>query len=157
MPSLVNHLAHESECDDALLAIGALRRPQVAVLRFGHSLGRSGTRSERPADSLRLSDDAVHTLYRAGVGARLRPPRCSNSIWDKRVALGTGEWERVRVHPYFTERMLRQSPALAPLAQIAVQHRETSRWFWLSTRLDRQRDLAARADLGGRGCVSGDA
>ena len=28
------------------------------------------------------------------------------------------------MHPYFTERMLRQSPTLAPLANIAVQHRE---------------------------------
>src|SRR6185503_19843624 len=35
-----------------------------------------------------------------------------------------GEWERVRLHPYLTERMLRQSPALAPVAGIAVQHRE---------------------------------
>jgi DNA-binding CsgD family transcriptional regulator len=28
------------------------------------------------------------------------------------------------MHPYLTERMLHQSPALAPLAEIAVQHRE---------------------------------
>ncbi|HKD93914.1 MAG TPA: HD domain-containing phosphohydrolase, partial [Gaiellaceae bacterium] len=38
--------------------------------------------------------------------------------------LGAGEWERVRLHPYLTERMLYQSEALAPLAEIAVQHRE---------------------------------
>jgi DNA-binding NarL/FixJ family response regulator len=30
----------------------------------------------------------------------------------------------VRLHPYLTERMLNQSAALAPLAEIAVQHRE---------------------------------
>ena len=30
----------------------------------------------------------------------------------------------MRLHPYLTERMLHQSPALAPLATIAVQHRE---------------------------------
>jgi HD-GYP domain-containing protein (c-di-GMP phosphodiesterase class II) len=30
----------------------------------------------------------------------------------------------VRMHPYLTERMLQQSPALAPLGAIAVQHRE---------------------------------
>src|SRR5262249_58192908 len=35
-----------------------------------------------------------------------------------------GEWERVRLHPYLTERMLHQSEALAPLGAIAVQHRE---------------------------------
>ena len=30
----------------------------------------------------------------------------------------------MRLHPYLTERMLQQSPALAPLGRIAVQHRE---------------------------------
>ena len=48
----------------------------------------------------------------------------SNAIWDKAGPLGAGEWERVRMYPYFTERMLRQSDALAPLGQIAVQCRE---------------------------------
>src|SRR4029453_7454553 len=57
----------------------------------------------------------VHDFGRLGV---------SNSIWDKRGPLGAGEWERVRMHPYFTERMLQQSSTLAPLARIAVQHRE---------------------------------
>jgi DNA-binding CsgD family transcriptional regulator len=47
-----------------------------------------------------------------------------SSIWDKRGPLGSGEWERVRIHPYLTERMLHQSQALAPLGRIAVQHRE---------------------------------
>ena len=44
--------------------------------------------------------------------------------WEKRGNLTPGEWERVRIHPYLTERMLHQSEALAPLAAIAVQHRE---------------------------------
>jgi DNA-binding CsgD family transcriptional regulator len=57
----------------------------------------------------------VHDLGRLGV---------SNAIWDKPGPLGVGEWERVRMHPYLTERMLHQSPALAPLGEIAVQHRE---------------------------------
>ena len=48
----------------------------------------------------------------------------SNAIWDKPGPLGAGEWERVRMHPYITERMLRQSAALAPLGAIAVQLRE---------------------------------
>jgi HD-GYP domain-containing protein (c-di-GMP phosphodiesterase class II) len=38
--------------------------------------------------------------------------------------LGAGEWERIRLHPYLTDRMLHQSDALAPLGAIAVQHRE---------------------------------
>ena len=57
----------------------------------------------------------MHDLGRLGV---------SNSIWDKPEPLGAGELERVRLHPHITERMLRQSEALAPLGAIAVQHRE---------------------------------
>jgi HD-GYP domain-containing protein (c-di-GMP phosphodiesterase class II) len=48
----------------------------------------------------------------------------SNAIWDKAGPLGAGEWERVRLHPYLTERMLQFSDLLAPLGAIAVQHRE---------------------------------
>src|SRR5262249_42068566 len=48
----------------------------------------------------------------------------SNSIWDRPGPLSAGEWERVRMYPYLTERMLYQSAALAPLGEIAVQHRE---------------------------------
>ena len=48
----------------------------------------------------------------------------SNAIWDKPGPLGSGEWERVRMYPYLTERMLCQSSALAPLGAIAVQHHE---------------------------------
>src|SRR5215211_4386121 len=51
--------------------------------------------------------------------------------WASRTRSGTsaghsvrGEWERVRLQPYITERMLRQSEALGPMAAIAVQHRE---------------------------------
>jgi DNA-binding CsgD family transcriptional regulator len=48
----------------------------------------------------------------------------SNAIWDKPGPLGPGEWERVRITPYLTDRMLHSSPALAPLGAIAVAHRE---------------------------------
>ncbi len=57
----------------------------------------------------------MHDLGRLGV---------SNSIWDKPGPLGPGEWERVRLHPHITERMLQQSAALAPLGAVAVQHCE---------------------------------
>jgi HD-GYP domain-containing protein (c-di-GMP phosphodiesterase class II) len=57
----------------------------------------------------------VHDFGRLGV---------SNAIWDKKGSLGAGEWERVRMYPYYGERMLQQSETLAPVARIAVQHRE---------------------------------
>ena len=57
----------------------------------------------------------VHGFGRLGV---------SNAIWDKRGPLAAGERERVRMHPYLTERMLCQSEWLAPLGAVAVQLRE---------------------------------
>jgi HD-GYP domain-containing protein (c-di-GMP phosphodiesterase class II) len=57
----------------------------------------------------------LHDLGRCGV---------PNSIWDKAAALTEAEWERVRLHPYLTERLLLRIPALAPLADVACGHHE---------------------------------
>jgi HD-GYP domain-containing protein (c-di-GMP phosphodiesterase class II) len=57
----------------------------------------------------------VHDLGRLGV---------SNAIWDKDGPLTPAELERVRLHPYLTDRMLASSEALAPVRAIAVQHHE---------------------------------
>jgi HD-GYP domain-containing protein (c-di-GMP phosphodiesterase class II) len=47
-----------------------------------------------------------------------------NGIWDKPGTLSGGEWERVRLHPYYTERVLERSPPLGPLALLAGSHHE---------------------------------
>ena len=73
---------------------------------------------------LQLAAQDLMTLRRAGLVHGLGRLGVSNSIWDKRGPLGAGEWERVRMQPYLTERMLHQSPSLAPLGAIAVQYRE---------------------------------
>jgi HD-GYP domain-containing protein (c-di-GMP phosphodiesterase class II) len=71
-----------------------------------------------------LDDADVVQLRRAGLVSGLGRLGISNSIWDKPGPLGAGERERVRMHPYLTERMLQQSGWLAPLGAIAVQLRE---------------------------------
>lgn len=43
----------------------------------------------------------------------------SNAIWEKPGALSAAEWEQVRVHPYWTERILAGTGALAPVAALA--------------------------------------
>ena len=47
-----------------------------------------------------------------------------NGIWEKPAALNAGERERVRLHPYYTERVLEHVNALAALAPIAGAHHE---------------------------------
>ena len=120
-PSLAIALSGQ-QCDDALVAIS-----RFVDLKSPFTVGHSTAVAELTAAAgrqLGLPDDEAHVLYRAGLVHDFGRLGVSNSIWDKRGPLGAGEWERVRLHPYFTERMLQQSPTLAPLARIAVQHRE---------------------------------
>lgn len=56
-----------------------------------------------------------HDLGRVGV---------PNGIWERPGSLGVSETERVRLHPYYTERILARSPVLAPYAVIAGSHHE---------------------------------
>ena len=108
--------------DAALLAIA-----NFVDLKSPYTLGHARAVSDLAAEAggmLGLSEEAVRTLRRAGLVHDLGRLGVSNAIWDKSGPLGAGEWERVRLHPHITERMLHQSEALAPLGAIAVQHRE---------------------------------
>jgi HD-GYP domain-containing protein (c-di-GMP phosphodiesterase class II) len=120
-PALAVVLSGE-RLDAALLAIA-----NFVDLKSPYFLGHSRAVAELAAEAgarLALSEADVRTLRRAGLVHDLGRLGISNAIWDKPGPLGAGEWERIRLHPYLTERMLRQSKALAPLAAIAVQHRE---------------------------------
>ena len=108
--------------DRALLAVA-----DFVDLKSPYTLGHARAVAELAAAAggqLELPDDEVSLLRRAGLVHDLGRLGVSNAIWDKPGPLGAGEWERVRLHPYLTERMLYQSAALAPLAAVAVQHRE---------------------------------
>jgi HD-GYP domain-containing protein (c-di-GMP phosphodiesterase class II) len=120
-PALAVMLSGE-RFDMALLAIATF-----VDLKSPYTLGHARAVSDLSAQAgveLAASESAVRTLRRAGLVHGLGRLGVSNSIWDKRGPLGAGEWERVRMHPYLTERMLCQSQALAPLGAIAVQQRE---------------------------------
>ena len=110
------------QVDDALLAIA-----NFVDLKSPYTLGHAAAVAQLAAEAgvrLQLPEPDVRTLRRAGLVHDLGRLGVSNAIWDKPGPLGAGEWERVRIHPYLTERMLHQSDALAPLASIAVAHRE---------------------------------
>ena len=71
-----------------------------------------------------LPNDEVIMIRRAGLVHDFGRLGVSNAIWDKRGPLTHSEMERVRLHPYLSERMLAFSPVLAPLGTIAGQHHE---------------------------------
>ncbi len=120
-PALTVTLSGE-EFDNALLAVANfvdLKSPYT----LGHARAVADLAQETGAQ-LGMAAGEVRTLWRAGLVHDFGRLGVSNSIWDKRGSLGPGEWERVRMHPYLTERMLHQSTALAPLGTMAVEHRE---------------------------------
>ena len=121
-PPSTNSVWSQAQLDSALAAIANfvdLKSP----FTLGHSVavadlaGEAGHRLGLPREEVLVLRCAglVHGFGRLGV---------SNAIWDRPGPLSAGEWERIRMYPYLTERMLHQSAALAPLGEIAVQHRE---------------------------------
>ena len=80
--------------------------------------------AEAAAWRLGLPAGSVAFLRRAALAADLGRVGVSNAIWEKPGPLGFGEWERVRLHPHFTERAFAQSQALAPIGLLAGSHHE---------------------------------
>jgi HD-GYP domain-containing protein (c-di-GMP phosphodiesterase class II) len=112
----------DEELDSALEAIADftdLKSPWT----IGHSRGVAEL-ARVAAESYGLSEADAKLVRQAALVHDLGRLGVSNRIWDKPGALTPAEWERVRIHPYLTERMLASSAALAPLGAIAVQHHE---------------------------------
>ena len=111
---------------------------------LGHSEHVAGL-AENAGRAAGLPDGAVtdlrcaallHDLGRAGVSA---------GVWDRPGALTAAETERVRMHPYWTQRILQRVPALAPLAATASSHHErVDGGGYHRGDPDRARPLAAR-------------
>ena len=106
----------ESELDAALELLGDyadLKSPFFT----GHSRGvaalatAAARRAGFPQSDQRLLRHAalVHDIGRNGV---------PNSIWDKEGPLTSAEMERVRLHAYYTDRVLERATNLAPLAAV---------------------------------------
>ncbi len=108
--------------DAAFTAIAALTGLKSPWLRE-HSTGVAEL-AEAAAWRMGLPDASVTLVRRAALAHDLGRIGVSNAIWEKPGPLGFGEWERVRLHPHFTERAFAQSPALAPIGLLAGSHHE---------------------------------
>jgi HD-GYP domain-containing protein (c-di-GMP phosphodiesterase class II) len=110
------------ELDQALEAVA-----DFVDLKSPYTLGHSGAVAALAggaAETLGLGDADVALVRRSALLHDIGRLGVSNAIWDKARPLGAGERERIRLYPYLTQRILSQSVALAPLAAVAVQHRE---------------------------------
>jgi HD-GYP domain-containing protein (c-di-GMP phosphodiesterase class II) len=108
--------------DAAFMAIAALTGLKSPWLRE-HSTGVAEL-AEAAAWRAGLPDATVTLVRRAALAHDLGRIGVSNAIWEKPGALGFGEWERVRLHPHFTERAFAQSQVLAPIGLLAGSHHE---------------------------------
>jgi HD-GYP domain-containing protein (c-di-GMP phosphodiesterase class II)/DNA-binding CsgD family transcriptional regulator len=89
----------------------------------GHSRGVAAL-STQAAARLGLAAGEVAELRQAALVHDLGRMGVSNAIWDKPGPLTAAEWERVRLHPYLSERMLSRPPALRRIAELAARHHE---------------------------------
>jgi HD-GYP domain-containing protein (c-di-GMP phosphodiesterase class II) len=120
-PSLERALAGE-ELDLALEAIG-----EFAELKSAWTMGHVHAVTELitgAAASFGLPEADAAELRRAACVYDLGRLGVPNTVWDKTGPLTLSELERVRIHPYLSERMLAFAPSLARLGDIAVQHHE---------------------------------
>ena len=89
----------------------------------GHSRGVAEL-ARAAAARCGLSRDDVASIGRAALLHDIGTVGISSSIWSKPGALTETEWERVRMHGYYTERVLARPAAFARLGAIATHHHE---------------------------------
>jgi HD-GYP domain-containing protein (c-di-GMP phosphodiesterase class II) len=117
------HLKLEGEAlDRALAAVGDFT-DLVSPYLVGHTAGVAEL-AAGAGELCRLAPAEVTALRRAGLVHDLGRVAVPVRIWQKQGPLTADEWERVRLHPYYTERVLAHSPFLAELARVASSHHE---------------------------------
>ena len=116
------HGSPEPEIDNALEAVADftdLRSPYFA----GHSRGVADLAAAAAHETGLPEPEAVLTR-RAGLLHDIGTHGIPATILDKPGPLTAAERERIRLHPYYTERMLARPAMLAQLGTIAASHHE---------------------------------
>ena len=97
------------------IKLGFLR----GTLRSGGRAGRDRRRGARL-----LAQRGCGRCASRAASTTLAGWRCRTGSGTSPAPLSGGERERVRLHPYYTERVLERSAALAPIALLAGSHHE---------------------------------
>src|SRR5439155_1764792 len=98
-----------------------------ADIKSSYTLGHSRGVSELAASAAQsggLVESDVVAVRRAGLVEDIGRAGVTASIWDKPGPLTTGEWERMRLHSYYSERALLRSEALMGIGRLAGLHHE---------------------------------
>jgi HD-GYP domain-containing protein (c-di-GMP phosphodiesterase class II) len=110
------------EVDRALSALGDLADLKSPCL-VGHSSGVAELAASA-GRSYGLGHSDVTLLRRAGWVHDIGRIAVSAGVWACRRPLRPDQWERVRMHPYYTQQVLDRSPFLRSLNDVATAHHE---------------------------------
>jgi len=112
----------EAQFDTACQALA-----DFADIKSPYTLGHSPGVAELASAAARLGglgEAEALALWRAGLLHDLGRVGISAGVWTKPGPLTEREWEQVRLHPYYTERILARPPALATMGALAALHHE---------------------------------
>jgi HD-GYP domain-containing protein (c-di-GMP phosphodiesterase class II)/DNA-binding CsgD family transcriptional regulator len=115
-------LVHPRDLDSLCTALAIF-----TDLKGLHLVGHSPHVAELAAGSallMGMDEPAVGEIRAAGLLHDLGRTAVSSEIWNRPGALGPADQERVRLHSYWTERILARCPAVAHLAPVAAAHHE---------------------------------
>ncbi|HEU0201388.1 MAG TPA: HD domain-containing phosphohydrolase [Burkholderiaceae bacterium] len=108
---------------DAVLHALAFFADLKAPHRAGHS-PRVAALAAAAAENWRLPAGDITLVRRAALLHDLGRVGISAGVWQKPAPLSRGEWEQVRLYPYYSERILLRSGVLAPLGRLAGLNQE---------------------------------
>jgi HD-GYP domain-containing protein (c-di-GMP phosphodiesterase class II) len=112
----------DAEFDAACLAMA-----DFADIKSPYTVGHSRAVSALAGEAARrcgLPESDVIDVTRAGLLHDIGQVGIPATIWLKPGPLTPGEWEQVRLHPYYGERVLARPHVLARLGAIVTQHHE---------------------------------
>jgi HD-GYP domain-containing protein (c-di-GMP phosphodiesterase class II)/DNA-binding CsgD family transcriptional regulator len=112
----------EPALPDVAAAIGDVADLK-STFTLGHASGVAALATEA-AMRLDFTPDAIGRLRVAALLHDLGRVGVSTGTWERPGPLTADDRERVRLHPYHTERILARSEALAPVARLAGMHHE---------------------------------
>jgi HD-GYP domain-containing protein (c-di-GMP phosphodiesterase class II) len=116
------HALSEAQLDTACQALA-----DFADIKSPYTLGHSSHVADLAAAAAgvaSLGETEALMLRRAGMLHDLGRVGISAGIWTRPGPLTEREWEQVRLHPYYTERILARPAAFAAIGEIAALHQE---------------------------------
>jgi len=96
-------------------------------IKSTYTLTHSSGVADLAAEAARLSGlptSDVKNIWRAASLKEIGRTGISSNIWEKTASLTDREWERVRLHTYYAERVFIRTPSLAKLGALASLHHE---------------------------------